>query len=143
MTTFKKPLIVILCLIVAMIILTLVFGAPGKQEIDEKLLPDELYGISGTITEIGKNYIKIDAIILLNDGNQTVQSRKAIADENTIITKLTFPEIAPEDRDKPIIPTEIEVKLSDLNKGNKVDITTKENIRTLKEFTAERISAID
>lgn len=144
------PLIIAIIVVIILIVLVIFLGGkkegtPGEAppDTEEKTLPEEIYGLSGTITDIEENAILIDAIIIFTDGTQGRASRKVLIDENTEITKLIFPEVSPEDRDKPIQPQEIKLNFSDLKTGDNIEATAKENLRDKTEFTAESINVIE
>ncbi|OGZ32035.1 MAG: hypothetical protein A2V69_02010 [Candidatus Portnoybacteria bacterium RBG_13_40_8] len=138
-------LIVIIVILVISIIGVIVFG--GKKEANnqgkEPTLPEEIYGLSGTITSIGEKEIFIDALIVYTDGSNETQSKRILVDENTKITTLEFPKITAEDRNKPIEqPKEIEIGFTDLKVGDKIEAIANENIVGKDEFLVKYINVI-
>lgn len=138
----KKPLFIILiCLIIIAVVFGIVILTKQKPEA-EKTLPEESYGLSGTIKALEGNSFTIDAIIIFTDGTNQIESKKILTDENTKINKLEFPKISAENRTKPIEPRKTEIKFSDLKVGDKIDATSKENVQGKNEFLAKIINVI-
>lgn len=146
-----KPILLILIIIallvaIVFVLLTMFECLPGQKSApaeEQKELPEEVYGFSGTIVSIEENVIVIDATIIFADGDTGTEQKRILIDENTPITKLEFPEITPENRDQPIIPEETQIQISDLQTGDKIDVRASENISGKTEFTAESINVVD
>lgn len=143
----KKLIIIVAVVVVIVVAAAMILGATKKENpppAEEPTLPEEVYGLSGTITNIEEKAILIDAIIIYTDGSRKNETKKILVDENTKITTLEFPKINPEDRSKLIIdqPEEIEIEFSDLKIGDKIEAMTDENIVGKDEFRAKSINVI-
>jgi len=134
----KIPLIIIIVIVVAIVVLAIVFG--GKKEGEEGLpeieglpegveIAEEIYGFSGEIKEIQDKTLLIQAKILMANPEEeaTETMVKAKVTDKTRIAKLKFPEI-PEGSTEPVYPKETEMSFEELKVGDKVDISTIENI---------------
>ena len=130
----KKIWLILIALIIILVIILILF-IPKKKLTQA----EEVYGISGTITKIRNDRIIIKASIIYTSGTQKTRRRIAMINQETLIAELEFPEITPENRTEPIVPKQTRIELEELEKEQKVDITTKENISGLKKFTAESI----
>lgn len=143
----KTPLLIIIILVVILIVLAIIFSIFGLLKKEKFSIPDEVFGLSGTIKEIKENILIIDAVILQKDNTQPInQKMKVLINDETKIYKLQFPQAGTlkENDTQGIQPIVIEIKLADLKNGEKVNIQTKENISAnIKNKTPFTASIID
>lgn len=119
-------IIVIIALIVFIIIKTNKTNNPSLKNTE---ISKEIYGFSAVIKKINNNTLTLEASILLADTSKEpiTATIKALTDDQTKITKLTFP-AAVEDKTKPIYPEEITLQLSELRVGDKINASSTINI---------------
>lgn len=126
-------------------------GTEIKPLEEEKLaeISNDIRGVSGKIITTGKDYITVEALIMMADpSNPPIKNNvKVTADSSTVITRLTFP--SPEKMmgsTDPITPKEETLKLSELNIGDTVDVRASSNIyesvKAGTPFVASTINAI-
>lgn len=144
----KTPLLIIIILIVILIVLAIIFSIFGLFKKEKFSIPDEILGLSGTIRNIEKNALIIDAVILPKDSAKEPinQKMKVLIDDETKIYKLQFPQAGALKKNDTngIQPIVIEIKLADLKNGEKINIQTKENISAnIKNKTPFIASIID
>jgi hypothetical protein len=144
----KSKTIIIVGIIAIVIIALIIFFLVREPGPEEPVITEEIYGLSGEITEIDNNTLLIEANILLADLLQEPIKKtvKVLVNNETSIFSLKFPENIPEGSDQPIIPEEKEVRLSDLSIGDKIDIETisnvSENVKNKTEIVAKSINVI-
>jgi len=147
----KTPLLIIIILVVILIVLAIIFSIFGPLKKVKFSIPDEIFGLSGIIDDIGKNVLTIDAVILPKDSAKEPinQKMKVLINDETKIYKLQFPQAGTmkENDAKGIQPIVIEIKFTDLKNGENVNIQTKENIsaniKNKTPFTASIIDVAD
>ncbi|MCK4744905.1 hypothetical protein KAS41_02475 [Candidatus Parcubacteria bacterium] len=106
-------------------------------------LPVKIYHINGTIKRIEEDRMFVDAIVLTGKTLKPNQEGKTEIVEVVIsttvkITKLTF--VAKEGtRGKIYTPNIVDIKLSDLKIGDKVEVVSSSDIKGKDSFTAATI----
>ncbi|OGZ32040.1 MAG: hypothetical protein A2V69_02035 [Candidatus Portnoybacteria bacterium RBG_13_40_8] len=152
----KPSILITIVVLVILIVLAIIFNGykkPGTSTGQEKTsIAKEIYGISGTIEEIRQNTLTANALILLEDPTKQPISKKvnvSINDE-TKIYKLEFPDpenLTQEQIENGVQPKETKLSLSDLKKGDTIDIRTGENvsgnIKNNTSFTASVINVVE
>lgn len=107
--------------------------------------PAEIFSISGSIKEIGKDFLKIEYFVpselpLLPGETAKKELRKVAVNQNTKIIKIDFSSFSqgmpPKPSELQAGPKEIKISLSDLKVGENISVTAKENIKDKKEFSA-------
>lgn len=150
MIKLKTSTLIIIIVLVVLIIAAVIFGGfknPSPKP-EEVVIAKEIYGISGTITEIRQNALVVNALILLEDSTkEPIKQNVTVAvNDQTKITRLEFPDpkTIPAGSTVPIYPKETTLKFSDLKKGDKIDIRANENIsdkiKNKTSFTASVIN---
>ena len=157
-----KPKILIIIIAIVMIVATLIIVGSSKgprttpvvkfKPLEESKLAeviDNIKGISGKIIAVDKNTITVEGLLMMKDTAKVPIKHKikVMADNNTLITKLTFPSAEKSMGSKdPIVPKEETLKLGDLKIGDTVDIRADKNIydslKTGISFVASTINAI-
>lgn len=114
-------------------------------------LPAEIFSLSGTVKDIGKDFIKVETIPLsqfppLPGAVTSTEIRTVKVGAGTQITEFTF------ERSVPPVPTgggvlqqevpEKKINFSDLKVGNQVTVKAALNIKSEMEFTATEIQRI-
>lgn len=108
-------------------------------------LPDEIFSISGVIKSIENNIISLEIISLTERFSLSIEPKKEI--RKITVTKdvkiiksnpFILPEINPKTGEIKPIKQEI-IKLTDLEIGDQIIATAKENIKTKTEFEAVEI----
>jgi hypothetical protein len=152
----KTPILIAVIVLIILVILAIVFGGYKKPSASPKpeeiSIAKEIYGISGTIEEVRQNTLTVNALVLLEDPTKQPISKKvnvSINDE-TKIYKLEFPDpknLTQEQIENGVRPKETKLSLSDLKKGNTIDIRTEENIsgniKNNTSFTASAINVVE
>lgn len=139
MTNNKNLLIILIVLIVVIIALAIIFsgkapsqetnieGGPENEEQEETNLEEvnvlnEIFAISGNVTEISENEITVYSLIPLEqDAEPVMKTLKIKINENTKITKIVTP-------DETGQPKESEITINDLEIDDVLDITFDENV---------------
>ncbi len=113
--------------------------------------PEEVFSLSGTVKEVGNNFIKIEIASFSQyppppGASAPTEMRTVRVGAETAIAEFTF------DRNEPPVPTgegvlpqEVpgkKIKLSDLKVGDQVTVEAAENIKNKMEFTATKIQKI-
>lgn len=146
----KKFLFIIIAiiLIIAVGIVCYILGfTAGKKSMEQTVaqykkvidyhfaVPEEVFAISGEITEIQDNVLSVKTIVqdpyLLPEEWET-KIIKVVVDDETKLTKF--------DADT---GEEIEINISDLKVGDQLDASAVEDIKDKTEFTAEYIGAYE
>ena len=135
MIKIKTPILVAIIVLVILIIAAVIWNGyqkPSPEPGEQVVIAKDIYGIAGTIEEIGQNSLVVNALILLEDpGKAPIRQNVIVAiNEQTKISRLEFPDpkTIPAGSKEPIYPKETTLKFSDLKKGDKIDIRAKENI---------------
>ena len=113
--------------------------------------PEEVSSLSGTVKDVGKDFIKIEIASFIQyppppGASAPTEIRTVKIGAETAITEFTF------ERNEPPVPTgegvlpqEVpgeKIKLSDLKVGDQVKVEASENIKNKMEFTATKIQKI-
>jgi hypothetical protein len=110
---------------------------------------DDIKGVSGKIIAVNKDTITVEVLLMMkNTAKVPIKHEiKVMADNSTLITKLTFP--SPEKlmgNKNPIVPKEETLQISDLKIGDTADIRADKNIYDSLEtgvpFVASTINVI-
>lgn len=107
-------------------------------------ISEEIFAISGTVTEIKDNFLIIEMPSLtervLPGEEPKTEERKIVVAESTKLIKMipfSSPVIEP-GKEMPILEEET-FKLSDLKPGDRINAESSENIKNKKEFAAAKI----
>lgn len=159
--TMKHGILIAIIAVLVVAVVVVIIGysrgpgtTPGTEikPLEESKLAEitkDIKGISGKIIAVGKDTITIEALIMMKDTTKAPikHNVKVTVDNNTLITKLTFP--SPEKimgSKDPIVPKEETLKLGDLKIGYTVDIRADKNIydsiKAGTPFVASTINAI-
>ena len=136
MIKIKTPILIAVIVLVILVIAAVILGGykkpSPKPEEEVAVIAKDIYGIAGTIEEIQQNALVVSALILLEDPSKApIRQNVTVAiNDQTKISRLEFPDpkTIPAGSTKPIFPKETTLKFSDLKKGDKIDIRSKENI---------------
>lgn len=108
-------------------------------------LPEEVYSISGKVTEVGDKTISIETLVRVSQfplaGGAEIEKQniKVNITDQTKIIKIEMPVIPPFSEEE--IPEKI-VSFSDIKVGDQISVTSEENIKGEKEITASQIRII-
>lgn len=108
-------------------------------------LPEEIYSFSGRVTEIGDNFLWMEAFVQVSQlplpgGAETEkQNIKVNVTDKTKIFKIEVPEFPPLPEGE--IP-EIILSFGDIKVGDQISVNCKENIKGEKEIVAAKIQII-
>lgn len=144
----QKKFIIIAVIVVIIIVLIIAFFL-RKPKVEEPVIAEEIYGLSGEIKEISSNTLLVEANILLADLSQEPIKKtiKVIVNNETDILSLKFPEQIPKGNDDPVFPEEKEIRFSDLSIGDKIDMlmtgNISENIKNKTEVIAKSINVVE
>ncbi len=112
----RRSLIIAVSILVILIIGGIVLQLSGV------FAPQKIYGLSGIITKMDNEKIVIDAMIPQKNGIAKNTTKTIIVDQNTKITTIKIPVGLKVISGQPIELTETEIKISDLNINDKIDI---------------------
>ena len=145
----KKTILIIIGILAVIAIGTIIFLNLNKssQKLDLSKIQSEIFGVSGTITSIGNDYIIIKSNIPSSENEPIEIELKVFVGDATPIYKLEFPDPATIKKDEAgIQPKQTEITINDLKVNDKVNIEVdkniSENIKTETPFTASTISVI-
>jgi len=152
----KTPTLIIIIVLIVLIVSAIIFNgykkpspSPGSEE---AVIAEEIFGVSGTIEDIRQDSLTLNAVILLQDASREPikKSIKVSINDETKIYKLEFPDpknLTQEQIESGVQPKETKLSLSDLKKGNTIDIRTEENIseniKNNTSFTASVINVVE
>lgn len=147
MSKQKKNIIIVIIAVIVIIFVIAFFIK--KPEIEEPVIAEEIYGLSGEIKEISGNTLLVEANILLADLLQEPIKKmvKIVVNNETDILSLKFPEQVSKDSDGPVFPKETELRFSDLKIGDRINVEATDNVsRNIKnktEIVAKNINIIE
>ncbi len=150
-TKFLIPIIIVVVLIIAGVILALVLSGYKTPFQKQPEIAKEIYGVSGTIEEIRTSSLIINALISYQDPSLEPKQAnvEAAVNNETKIYTLKFPDpntLTKKQLESGVQPKITEIKFADLKKGDKVDISAKENIseniKNNSPFTADVINVV-
>jgi uncharacterized membrane protein len=132
-----KTILIAIVIIAIVVIVVIVAIKSGKQNgtnntnnndsLKNVEIASEFYGFSATIKNIDGKTLTLEGSIPAASGEPVTETVKVSVTDETKIVKLKFP-TETEDKTKPVYPEEIVLKFSDLKIGDKIDISSVENI---------------
>lgn len=108
-------------------------------------LPEEIKSISGEIKKVEKNALEVETVMRVSrfplpEGKEIEkQIKKVKIEKETKIVKIDWGMPIPPETPK---PKETVLKVEDLKVGDRVIITSEENIKDKKEFKASRVELV-
>ena len=153
----RPSLLIIIIVLIILIVAAIILGKYNKPSTpqsgqEQGEIAEKILGVSGTIEDIGQNSLTLNAVILLQDPSQEPirKSIKVSINDETRIYKLEFPDpenLTQEQIENGVEPEEAKLSLSDLKKGNTIDIRSEENIseniKNNESFTASVINVVE
>ncbi|OGY58081.1 MAG: hypothetical protein A3E61_00135 [Candidatus Colwellbacteria bacterium RIFCSPHIGHO2_12_FULL_43_12] len=113
--------------------------------------PEEVFSLSGTVKDIGKDFIEIEIISFVQFPPQPgattpTEVRTVRVGPETQITEFTFERTAPPvPTGGSVLPQEVpekKIEFSDLKVGDQVKVEAAQNIKSETEFTATKVQKI-
>lgn len=115
----------------------------AKQRVEESSVgtllraSEDLRSLSGTVTSVAGNRVSLHLSFISPFDDQTLDDRTVLVGASTKVVKLS---VVPTKEALPIRQTtETVVEVSAIKEGDTLSITTAENVKLLKEFTASEI----